>query len=267
MPAFAAEADDARLTTPWLEIHSENYLCDGGPRLAMLDAIAARYPISCHGVGLSLGSAEGLDPAHLHRLAALYARLRPGLVSEHLAWSVVDGIYLNDLLPLPYTAESLDIVARNVDAAQDAFGRKILVENPSAYLRFSASHMSEPEFLNALCARTGCGLLLDVNNVHVTCANVGGDARAYLEAIDAAAVGEIHLAGHTVEDGVLIDTHSRPIAPEVWDLYSDLVARIGARPTLIEWDRDVPDRAVLLAEAAAAQRIMDSAQLKVAHVA
>ena len=266
-PAFAAEAATAPLTTPWLEIHSENYLCDGGPRLAMLDAIAARYPISCHGVGLSLGSAEGLSRDHLRRLAALFARVQPGLISEHLAWSVADGVYLNDLLPLPYTSESFDILLRNIETAQQAFGRQILIENPSAYLSFPTSDMDEPVFLNTLCARAGCGLLLDVNNVYVTCKNVGGDPRAYLDAIDAGTVGEIHLAGHTVEDGVLIDSHSRPVTREVWALYAHLIARIGPRPTLIEWDRDVPDRAVLLTQAAMAQRFMDDAAAKVIHVA
>ena len=266
-PAFAAEAATAPLTTPWLEIHSENYLCDGGPRLAMLDAIAARYPISCHGVGLSLGSAEGLSRDHLRRLAALFARVQPGLVSEHLAWSVSDGVYLNDLLPLPYTSESFDILLRNIETAQEAFGRQILIENPSAYLSFPTSDMDEPVFLNTLCARTGCGLLLDVNNVYVTCKNLGGDPRTYLDAIDSGTVGEIHLAGHTIEDGVLIDSHNRPITREVWALYAHLIARIGPRPTLIEWDRDVPDRAVLLTQAAMTQRIMDDAAAKVIHVA
>ncbi len=268
MPVFAAEADSAPLTTPWLEIHSENYLCDGGPRLAMLSAIAERYPISCHGVGLSLGSAEGLSRDHLKSLAALFASVRPGLISEHLAWSVSDGIYLNDLLPLPYTTESLDILSRNTDRAQNFFGRQILLENPSAYLSFPASTMAEPDFLNALCTRTQCGLLLDVNNVYVTCMNVGGDPQRYLAAIDPQTIGEIHLAGHSVEGTpqILIDTHSRQVAQEVWDLYRQLISRIGPRPTLIEWDRDIPERTVLFGEAAKAQGILDDAT-RVTHVA
>ena len=260
LPDFATESPDAPLAVPWLEIHSENFLCDGGPRLAMLDAIANRYPISCHGVGLSLGSAEGLDRAHLARLKTLFARAKPALISEHLAWSVTDGTYLNDLLPLPYTEEALDVVARNVDAAQNAFGQKILIENPSIYLAFSSSTLSEPEFLAQLVARTGCGLLLDVNNVYVSAHNAGFRAGEYLAAIPADAVGEIHLAGHTAvvhgNDPLLIDTHSARVSDDVWQLYQQTVSRIGARPTLIEWDADVPERGVLIDEAEHAQKIL-----------
>ncbi|MBY0508974.1 MAG: DUF692 domain-containing protein, partial [Rhodospirillaceae bacterium] len=220
MPAFAAEEAGAALTTPWLEIHSENFLCDGGPRLAMLDAIAARYPISCHGVGLSLGSAAGLDRAHLARLQKLFARVQPGLISEHLSWSVSGGVYLNDLLPLPYTDEALAVVARNVAHAQDAFGRQVLVENPSAYVSFPGATMSEPEFLARLVQKTGCGLLLDINNVYVSAENNALDAGQYLDAIAAEAVGEIHLAGHSAHEGLLIDTHSTQVCDPVWDLYT-----------------------------------------------
>jgi uncharacterized protein (UPF0276 family) len=263
MAAFAQEADAAPRAVPWLEIHNENFLNAGGPRQAMLRAIAARYPIGCHGVGLSLGSAEGLDTDHLKRLAALFAWVKPGLVSEHLAWSVTDGVYLNDLLPLPYTAASLEIVARNVDQAQAAFGRQILVENPSAYLSFAATEMTEPDFLNALVKRTGCGLLLDLNNIYVTCANTGGDALTYIDAIDGAAVGEMHLAGHSRrgagEDLVLVDTHSTLVCAHVWDLYTHALRRIGARPTLMEWDLDVPALSVLLEEAHRAQMLIDTA--------
>ncbi len=233
LPAVATEDVNAS----WVEIHSETFLCAGGPRLAMLDAVAVRHPLSCHGVGLSLGTAEGLDRDHLKRLSALFGRARPGLISEHLAWSVTDGVYLNDLLPLPYTPATLDVVCRNVDRAQDSLGR-ILVENPSAYLNFPASTLDEPDFLNALVARTGCGLLLDINNVYVTCTNMGSDARGYLNAIDMSAVGEIHLAGHAVQrrgnDPVLIDTHNDRVCDAVWDLYADVLARTGPRPTLIE---------------------------------
>ena len=262
LSAFAMEASDAPLAVPWLEIHSENFLCDGGPRLAMLDAIAARYPLSCHGVGLSLGSAEGLDRAHLTRLKNLFARVKPGLISEHLAWSVTDGTYLNDLLPLPYTEEALDVVVRNVDAAQNAFGQKILIENPSTYVAFSSSTLSEPEFLARLVERTGCGLLLDVNNVYVSAHNIGFRAGDYLAALPADAVGEIHLAGHASvlhgNDPLLIDTHSARVNDEVWGLYRQTVARMGARPTLIEWDAEIPERDVLIDEAARAQRILDA---------
>lgn len=261
MPTLAAEADASPLAAPWLEVHSENFLGAGGPRRAMLAAIAARYPVSCHGVGLSLGSADGVDRAHLARLAALFAWVKPVLVSEHLAWSVTGGAYLNDLLPLPYTPQTLDVLVRNVDAAQAAFGRRILVENPSAYLTFPASSLAEADFLNALVARTGCGLLLDVNNVYVTCRNVGGDARRYLDAVDPAAVGEIHLAGHSRRgegaDEVLVDTHSTTVCADVWDLYAHVVDRLGPRPTLIEWDLDVPALPVLLSEARRAQDVLD----------
>lgn len=256
IPHLAAFAAEDAPTAGWLEIHSETFLCDGGPRLAMLDAVAARYPLSCHGVGLSLGNADGLDATHLARLKKLFARVHPALISEHLAWSGVGGAYLNDLLPLPYTEEALDVVAANVKAAQDSFGRRILVENPSAYVAFAGEMMSEAEFLTRLVERTGCGLLLDLNNVYVSAANVGGDAATYLPALPAAAIGEIHLAGHTNVNDLLIDTHSTHISDAVWALYADTIARIGARPTLIEWDRDVPDIAVLLGEAQAAQAII-----------
>ena len=269
MAAFTGDTPGAP-NAPWIEIHSENFLCDGGPRLAMLDAVAARYPVSCHGVGLSLGSADGLDQAHLVRLRRLFDRVKPGLVSEHLSWSVTTGIYLNDLLPLPYTEAALATVSRNINAAQDAFGRRILLENPSGYLRFAGPTMSEPEFLNRLVERTGCGLLLDVNNVYVSAVNNGFDASAYLKAVPSDAVGEIHLAGHTEigagETRVLVDTHGAKISDPVWDLYAAVIHRIGPRPTLIEWDRDLPEFAVLLREAAAAQTILDGAARGIAHV-
>lgn len=258
MAAFAAEAAGAPLTAPWLEIHSENFLCEGGPRLAMLDAIAARYPLSCHGVGLSLGGAEGIDGDHLTRLGHLFARARPALISEHLAWSVFAGAHLNDLLPLPYTEEAFRVVADNVSRAQDAFGRQILIENPSAYVTFPEATMDEPTFLGRLVEETSCGLLLDINNVHVSAANTGFDAARYLRALPAEAIGEIHLAGHAAESGLLIDTHSARVSGEVWDLYAGTIARIGPRPTLIEWDLDVPEVPVLLNEAKAAQAILSN---------
>ncbi len=261
LPILATEDDGAPLCAPWVEIHSENFLCDGGPRLAMLDAVRARYPVSCHGVGLSLGSAEGLDPEHIGRLKKLFARVQPALISEHLAWSVTDGIYLNDLLPLPYTEEALKVVSRNVAIAQEAFNRRILVENPSSYLGFTGSAMTEPEFLQQLVANTGCGILLDVNNVYVSAHNNQISARAYLEQIPSAAVDEIHLAGHSVEgqgaDQVLIDTHSAKVCAEVWELFRYALQRIGKRPTLIEWDLEIPELAVLLSEASNAQIALD----------
>jgi uncharacterized protein (UPF0276 family) len=275
MPQLAHRRDDESPVAPWLEIHSENFLCAGGPRLAMLEAIAAHTPLSCHGVGLSLGSAEGLDREHLVRLRRLHDRVNPVLVSEHLSWSVTGGEYLNDLLPLPYTAATLDTVCRNVDHAQQMLARKILVENPSAYLTFPATTMPETEFLGDLVRRTGCGLLLDVNNVYVTSANTtrGADeardlARAYIDATDAAAVGEIHLAGHSITgDGdtrVLIDTHSTNVCAEVWDLYRHAVARLGPRPTLIEWDQDIPALNVLQDEAVRARAVLSGEHRHVA---
>src|SRR5437879_4267503 len=251
----------------WLEVHAENYM-GGGPAVRSLERLRADYPLSVHGVGLSLGSAEGLDAAHLERLARLVERLQPALISEHLSWSVTGGAYLNHLLPLPYTEEALDVVCRNVTRAQERLGRRLLVENPSGYLRFRHSTIPEVEFLNALARRTGCGLLCDVNNLYVTCANLGGDAAAWLDVLDPSAVGEIHLAGHAVHDvdggdaarpTILIDDHGSPVADPVWRLFEGALGRFGTIPTLIEWDTDVPPLEVLLAEAAKAQRRLDTA--------
>ena len=240
----------------WLEVHAENYM-SGGPSVRTLERLRADYPLSVHGVGLSLGTADGLDRAHLERLARLVERLQPALVSEHLSWSTTGGTYLNHLLPLPYTDEALDVAADNVARAQDRLGRRLLVENPSSYLRFHPASMTEPDFLNELVRRTGCALLCDVNNVYVTCANVGGEATAWLDALDASAVQEIHLAGHAVNDAdgrtVLIDDHGSPVSDPVWRLFERALGRFGATPTLIEWDTDVPPLDVLLGEAAKAQ--------------
>jgi len=246
---------------PWLEVHAENYM-GGGPTPAMLDAIRARYPLSLHGVGLSLGSAQGLASNHLDRLRRAIDRFRPALVSEHLAWSVVDERYLADLLPLPMTEEALDIVCRNVEHAQDALQCRLLVENPSTYLQFAHSTVPEWEFLAAVSARTGCGILCDVNNIHVSAANHGWSALGYLDALPAKAVGEIHLAGHSVrplEQGrtIRIDDHGSAVSPEVWALYAHAVCRFGRVPTLIEWDNNLPPLAVLLEQAALAQEILD----------
>jgi uncharacterized protein (UPF0276 family) len=236
----------------WLEVHPENYL-GGGAALARLATVCRDYPLSLHGVGLSLGSAEGIDAEHLARVKALIDRAQPFIVSEHLSWSVTGGTYLNDLLPLPYTEESLDVVATNVARLQEALGRRVLVENPSSYLRFQHSTIAEPDFLAALVRRSGCGLLCDVNNIFVTSSNLGLDAAAYLDALPVAAVGEIHLAGHaTVTRGdrvLLIDDHGSSVAPPVWALYGRALGRFGLVPSLIEWDRNLPPLATLLDEA------------------
>ena len=250
----------------WLEVHPENYMGESPP-LRRLEAIRRDYPISLHGVGLSLGSAEGLDADHLARVAALALRIEAAVVSEHLSWSITDGTYLNDLLPLPYTEESLAVVTRNVAMAQDVIGRRILVENPSTYLRYRHSPISEPEFLAQLVARTDCGILCDVNNIYVTTENFDLDATAYLDALPPAAIGEIHLAGHHRGERhgrtVLIDDHaSRVIAP-VWQLYRHALSRFGPVPTMIEWDKEIPELDVLLDEA----RIADSHALAICRVA
>jgi uncharacterized protein len=246
-----------RPTVGFLEIHAENYL-SRGPSFGHLETLRADYPISVHGVGLSLGSAEGVDETHLDRFAGLVDRVEPLLVSEHLSWSVVGGVYLNDLLPLPYTEESLMLVAANIARVQDRLRRPILIENPSAYLRFVQSTLTEAEYLAELAARTGCGLLLDVNNIFVTCRNIGGDPMAWLERLPVDRVAEIHLAGHARNDAdgveILIDDHGAPVAPPVWELYEAAVPRFPAARTLIEWDSNLPDLPVLVAEAEKADR-------------
>jgi len=266
----APHVDEIIATRPpigWLEIHAENYL-GGGPARRALETLRRDYPISVHGVGLSLGSADGLDARHLGRVRALVQWLEPALVSEHLSWSIVGGAYLNHLLPLPYTKEALALVAGHVDRVQEALGRPILVENPSSYLRFDDSPIPEPEFLGALARRTGCRLLCDVNNVYVSARNFGLDPRAWLHAMPADAVAEIHLAGHSVNDAdglsILIDDHGSPVSDAVWALYEDLLARIGARPTLVEWDTDVPALGILLGEA---QRAAGRLEVRDAHAA
>lgn len=247
-----AEVLATRPPLPWVEVHPENYL-GGGPAVRALQSIREDYPVSFHAVGLSLGSADGVDRRHLARVKSLADRVEPALVSEHLAWSQAGGAYLNHLLPLPYTEESLVAVCRNVDEVQTTLGRRVLVENPSGYLRFAASTIPEAEFLAELARRTGCGLLCDVNNIYVTARNLGLDALAYLAALPAAAVGEIHLAGHSVNDAggrnLLIDDHGSPVAPAVWALYERALGRFGMVPTLVEWDSAIPSLEVLVAEA------------------
>jgi len=240
----------------WFEVHSENYFADGGPALAALDRIRADYPLALHGVGLSLGSTDPLARPHLDKLATLIARIDPALVSEHLCWSGVAGRHFNDLLPLPFTGEALAHVCSRIEAVQDCLGRQIAVENVSAYVAFDDSTMPEWEFVAAVVRQTGCKLLLDVNNVYVNAVNHGFDADTYLAAMPRDAIAEIHLAGFDATGPCLIDTHGARVAPEVWGLYRRTIARIGPRPTLIEWDIDIPEFPVLEAEAATAAAIL-----------
>ncbi|MFZ5555477.1 MAG: DUF692 domain-containing protein [Pseudomonadota bacterium] len=241
----------------FLEVHAENYFGDGGQPLAYLERFRALYPLSLHGVGLSLGSADGLDARHLAQLKALVERFDPCLVSDHLCWCAVDGRHHNDLLPLPYTHEALAVVCGNVARAQDVLGRQILVENLSSYVRFDHAQMPEWEFLGEVAWRTGCGILLDVNNIHVSAVNHGFDPREYLRGVPAGAVRELHLAGFDQGDGLLIDTHGKPVADAVWGLYADAVERFRTVPTLVEWDTDLPALDVLLGEAGKADFIRE----------
>jgi uncharacterized protein (UPF0276 family) len=249
----------------WLEIHPENFLAN--PHAAeVLEDIARDYPISVHTVGVSIGSAGGVDMMHLKRVRALVDRIDPFQVSGHLAWSTHQGEYLNDLLPLPYDRETLDLLVRHVDIVQQGLGRTYLVENPSSYVGFGQSTMKETEFLAELARRTGCRLLCDVSNVHVSGINMGYDAYEYIDAFPGFAVAEFHLGGFTAEEDesnpgyeMLIDTHARPIADPAWDLYAYTLRRHGPQPTLIEWDNDLPDLATLIAEARRADVLMDEA--------
>lgn len=257
------EVLDTRPRVPWLEVHSENYM-GGGAAFACLDALRHDYPVSLHGVGLSLGSADALDRAHVARVRDLVAQIEPGLVSEHLAWSIVDDTYLADLLPLPLTEEALDVVCGHVDEVQAALQRSILIENPSSYLRFAHSTIPEWEFMAAVASRTGCGILCDVNNLYVSACNHGFDADRYLAALPKAAIGEFHLAGHATRElpgdrTLRIDDHGSRVCEAVWALYGQALERFGPRPTLIEWDTGVPALEVLLDEAATAQEAIDRA--------
>ena len=252
---------DTRPAVAWLEVHTENYMGGGKPP-AYLDVIRHHYPISLHGVGLSLGSADGLDPKHLERVRGAVERFQPGLVSEHLSWSIVGETYLGDLLPLPMTEEALDVVCRHVDQTQAFLQRRILIENPSSYLRYKHSTIPEWEFLATVAQRTGCGILCDVNNIYVSACNHGWDASAYLAALPAHAIGEIHLAGHAVrqlDDGKVlrVDDHGSRVPPPVWTLYAEALERFGPVPTLIEWDTDIPPLEVLLGEAAQATAFLE----------
>ena len=231
----------------------------GGPQPAQLERLRRDYPISLHGVGLSLGTAGALDARHLARLRRLVERIDPVRVSEHLSWSMAGGAYLNHLLPLPYTEATLDVVADRIAQTQDELGRRLLIENPSSYLRFRHSTIAEPAFLAELARRTGCGILCDVNNIYVSAVNLGLDALGYLDALPPAAIEEIHLAGHSMNDAdgvtLLIDDHGSRVANAVWELYAEAQRRFGPVPTLIEWDTDLPELAVLIGEATTADRV------------
>ena len=243
----------------WFEVHAENYMVDGGPRLAMLEELRRDRPLSLHGVGLSLGSAAEPDRDHLAALKRLVDRFEPALVSEHLAWSRFDGRSFPDLLPLPRTNEVLARLSANIGQVQDALGREILIENPTHYLPLNQHRWSETSFLRELARRSGCGLLIDVNNVAVGANNIGFDAASWLLDIPAKLVGEIHLAGHSHDAGgtLLIDSHDEPVSELVWSLYEDFIGRIGPRPTLIERDGNVPSFDELLRERDRAQVILD----------
>lgn len=253
-------SDDA--SKGFFEVHAENYMGAGGPPHRALEAIRRDNPLSLHGVCMSLGGPQPLDREHLARFRSLVDRYEPALVSEHLAWSTHETTFFNDLLPLPYTAESLSWVCQHVEQMQQAVGRTILLENPATYLLFPESTMSESEFIRAIVRRTGCGLLLDVNNVFVSATNHGTSALDYLADFPLADVGEIHLAGHAEQaddEGalLLIDSHDGPVADGVWRLFEIVLGRCGPRPTLVEWDSNIPDWPVLKAEATAAQNLLD----------
>ncbi len=252
----------------WFEVHAENYMVDGGPRLAALTAVRNRHPVSVHAVGLSLGSAEAPSPGYLDALAKLVERVEPVAVSDHLAWQKWNGIHHADFLPFPRTEAALDLISDNIDRAQERLRRPILVENPSLYIDLPGHEMSEAAFLTELATRTGCGLLLDVNNLFISASNLGFSAQAALDAVPGHLVGEVHLAGHAADpdpnSGLLIDTHGAPVAEAVWALYARLVARIGPRPTLIERDDNIPSLVALMAERARAGDIL--ANPEPAHV-
>lgn len=243
----------------WVEVHPENYMTEGGPRRGFLAAIREHLPLSMHGVGLSLAGDEPLDLGHLEKWRMLIDEFEPAQISEHVAWSARDGVYFADLLPTPATHEALNRLAANIDRMQTALKRTILIENPALYINLKGD-MTEPDFLTEVCRRTGCGLLLDVNNAYVCERNVGRSATGYLDAIPADLIGEIHLAGHAPDpehgEALLIDNHGAPICDEVWGLYERLIARIGPRPTLIERDANIPPFEELAAEAAHAERVL-----------
>lgn len=265
-PAYLDELLADTLPDTFFEVHAENYMGAGGPPHRALSALRAAYPLSVHGVGLSIGGSEPLDDAHLARLVAVVRRYEPALVSEHLAWSSHGGRFFNDLLPLPYTAATLQQVCQHIDQVQTALGRPLLLENPSTYLRFNTSDLSEPQFLREVVQRTGCGLLLDLNNVVVSATNHRFDVHQYLRELPLTSVGQVHLAGHSEQQDehgqrLLIDSHDRSVGADVWALYAVLIAAIGHVPTLIEWDSELPPWTVLksqMAQALDVQRFLYS---------
>ena len=256
----AGEIARRRPRLAFLEVHSENYFGDGGPALATLEALRRDYDVSLHGVGLSLGSADGVDRAHLARLAALAERIAPRFVSEHLSWSAFGGLHANDLLPMPFDEASVQVLSANIARVQDALRRPLLVENVSAYHAFDGATLAEPQFVAEVVRRSGCLLLLDVNNVYVNACNFGFDPARYLEALDGVAIDEIHVAGHERRGDVVVDTHARRVSDEVWTLYRQAIARFGPRPTLVEWDAELPPLDVLLDEARIAAGLAQAAR-------
>jgi hypothetical protein len=257
-----------RPAIPWVEVHSENFFADGGRQIDVLEAVRRDYGVSLHGVGLSLGSTDPLDSAHLRRLKRLVERVEPGLVSEHLSWSSAGGVFLNDLLPLPRTVEALTHVAARIGQVQDLLGRQILIENVSGYLAFAADEMTEWQFLIDAARRAGCLVLLDVNNAYVNARNHGFDPVDFITAVPPQLVAEIHIAGHSVavSDGeeLLIDTHDQPVADPVWSLYELAIARLGPVPTLLEWDSRLPPLAELVASARLADVRAERCNVRVA---
>ncbi len=253
-PHYAAFLE-SRVDVDFVEAISENFMIDGGQPLDILRRVRASYPVALHGVSMSLGSADGLDPDYLERLRRLVDMIEPLFVSDHLSWSRIDRFNSHDLLPLPYTLEALDLVCANVDRAQMALGREMLIENPSSYLDFAGADMTEWQFLGELTRRTGCGLLLDVNNVFVSAANHGFDPITYLDGIPAPQVRQIHLAGHSRGEALLIDTHDQDVPVGVWDLYAYVMPRLGPVATMIERDDRIPPLAELLEELSVARQL------------
>ena len=240
----------------WLEAHSENYFGEGGRALHYLEQLRSHYPLSLHGVGLGIGSSDPLNKQHLKKLKNIIKRFEPGLVSEHLCWNASEGMYLNDLLPLPYTEEALNHTVSRIQQVQEYLGREILIENVSSYLEYECSTIPEWEFVATIAHQSGCKILLDINNIYVSAQNHDFDPYDYLHAIPADKVAEIHLAGFEMREDILVDTHSRPVCNAVWTLYADTMTMMGSRPTLIEWDNDIPSLTELLAEAAKANHIL-----------
>ena len=267
----ASDILGGKASVGWFEIHPENYMVAGGPRLAMLADVCAQYPVSMHGVGLSLGGGDPLDARHLADLKRLVDRFNPAMVSEHIAWSSHEGLYMADLLPTPMTKTSLDQLVAAIDTVQSHIARRILIENPTSYLPLPQNSISELDFIIEAARRSGCGLLIDVNNIYISAHNLGFDAEAFVDGIPADLVGEIHLAGHerdaNDQDSILIDTHSRPVADPVWALFDRLIARIGPKPTLIEWDNDVPSWPVLQHEAALADTRLNAVRSRAPEMA